>query len=124
MSPLDKFGTLLMSYFRDRGIMHHLWLEAGDVKAPSLKPLQDALQKMSTDQQQVVRRCVALAIDDCLHDLLVGFQESHDLKKGIEVFADGENVAELSGMLHGEIFGENGWIKRFSKYPPCEDIVQ
>ena len=29
----------------------------------------------------------------------------------------GENLAELSDGLCGELYGEDGWIERFSGYP-------
>ena len=35
---------------------------------------------------------------------------------------DGKPVAELSDGLHGEIFGDEGWIVRFSKHPAPEEL--
>ncbi len=35
---------------------------------------------------------------------------------------DGQDVAQISDGLHGEIFGDAGWITRFSKYPSQVEI--
>jgi hypothetical protein len=118
MAALDKFGQFIVAKLRDRAFEQYEILEKGGWKTPSLQSLQDALGSLEAEQKNVVRRCVFDAIDTALHDVLVAFQEAHDLEMGIEVLVDGENVAELSGMLHGELFGEEGWIVRYSGYPP------
>jgi hypothetical protein len=38
------------------------------------------------------------------------------------LFVDGIEVAKLSDGLHGEIFGDEGWIVRYSKYPSDLEI--
>ena len=51
-----------------------------------------------------------------MHDLLFAFQEATDLEKGISINVNGINPAEVSDGLHGEIFGEDGWIAEFSSH--------
>lgn len=124
MSPLDKFGKFLVSSMRDRGIDHYNLLETHSLKALALRQLQDDLSELNPKQKDIVRRCVVRILDTSMHDLLAAFQEAHDLDEGIDLLVDNENIAEVSGMLHGEIFGDRGWIEKFSKYPKCNDIPQ
>ena len=51
-----------------------------------------------------------------MHELLFAIQDAHDRELGIEVSVDGENVAEKSGMLHGEHLGEGGWIDKYGRF--------
>jgi len=116
MTSLDKFGMFIIKQLRDRSIEQYEILEAGGWATPKLKTLQLALRDLSDENKLIIRRCVFDVIDTALHDVLAGLQEAHDLDNGIEVFVDGENIAEASGMLHSELFGDDGWIKRFSQY--------
>jgi hypothetical protein len=52
-----------------------------------------------------------------MHDLLFALQEQADAGGAIRVLVDGNEVARVSDGLHGEIFGEDGWIARYSRYP-------
>jgi hypothetical protein len=74
---------------------------------------------MSAEDREV-RRCVQMAIDTGLHDFLIALSEAHDSGRDIAVFVDGQNVAEQSDRLAGELFGEQGWLIRHSKHgePP------
>ena len=59
-----------------------------------------------------------------MHDLLFAFQEHHDCGEGIEIMVEGKPIAELSDGLHGEIFGDEGWMVRFSKHPAEREIEE
>jgi len=116
-SALDKFGAFIMEHVRDRAYRQYNMLEEGRLKSPRILALQNAVAHLSEDHKKIVRECVWDAVDGVAHDLLAAFQESHDLDEGIEVFVDGVNVAKASDMLHGELFGPEGWIAKFSQYP-------
>ena len=118
MTALDKFGKFIVSRRRDKVIEQYEVLEEGGLRSPAVQALQNALGKLTAEEKQIVKQCVIDTLDTALHDTLCAFQESHDLADGIEIVVDGENVAELSGMLHSELFGEQGWYARFSEYPP------
>lgn len=117
MNPLDKFGEFIVTKLRDRAIEQHLLMQEGHWKSPAIQDLQREIVALSPEQKELLRHVVVDVVDTALHDLLFAIQEAHDTGAGIEVTADGENVAELSGMLQGEHLGEDGWITRFSRYP-------
>ena len=124
MSPLDKFGKFIVNRLRDAAMDRCFWLQSARLREPVVQQLQEDLQNMTPQQKDMLTRCVMRVVDGALHEVLCGIQESHDVGQGIEVLVDGDNIAQLSGMLHGNILGPEGWIARFSKYPPCQDISQ
>jgi len=124
MKPLDTFGRFFVTNLRDKSLDNLQNLLDGHWKAPELQSLQSKLSSFSPDERVVVRELVETLLTDAMHDLLFAFQESHDCKSGIEITLNDAPVAALSDGLHGEIFGEDGWIVRFSKHPAEAEIAR
>ena len=118
MGPLDKFGKFITANLRDKAIEQNEMLLKGAWKGKAIQSLQSRLTMLPETEKQLIREMVADLVDIAMHDVLCAIQEAHDRELGIEVVVDGENVAQQSGMLHGEHLGEGGWVARFSKYPP------
>ena len=116
MSALDKFGKFLVENLRDKAIEQHVMLLQGQLRGATIQKLQQQVRSLPEEQKQLLRKVVVDVIDTAMHDLLFAFQDSHDRGLGIEVSVDGENVAEKSGMLHGEHLGEEGWIEKYSRF--------
>jgi len=85
-------------------------------KAPALQNLQESLQQFSAEQRTLIKDLVDELATTSMHALLFSLQEISDLDEGIEIWVEGKNIAELSDGLHGEIFSDEGWIKRFSRH--------
>jgi len=124
MNELDNFGRLIVDSIRDKALLHLSELKEGKLRTPSVQDLQESIRQLSEAEKNTLTRTVTRILDVCLHDFLNTVQQTHDLNEGLEVFMNGTSVAEESGMLNGEIYGEDGWIARFSKHPICEDINQ
>lgn len=122
MNELDKFGKFFIQNLRDKSLDYLEGLFERKWKAPDLQDLQDRVAAFNPEYKQTVRELVESILTDGMHDLLFAFQESHDCDEGIEIIVDGKTVAELSDGLHGEIFGEEGWMVRFSKHPAEKEI--
>lgn len=121
MNPiLDKFGEFFIQNLRDRMFGRLEELLSGN--APQVQQLQDQLAGFTGAQKQVLRDMVEELITAGMHDLLFAIQEETDAGGPIKVLVDGQEVAKLSDGLHGEIFGDKGWIVRFSKYPSQVEI--
>ncbi|WP_157522228.1 hypothetical protein [Mitsuaria sp. 7] len=114
---MDKFGELLVRSLRDRAIEQHEMLLAGALRGKDLQALQQRVASLSPELKSLLRELVLDALDVALHDVLLAFQSAHDRDVGVEVLVNGTNAAEHSGMLHGELFGPDGWVARFSRYP-------
>jgi len=121
MEPLEKFGKFVIEAVRDKPIHQHLLTQQGHWKSPGIQELQRLVTNLPPEQKEIVLKAVTDAVDTALHYLLLGLQEAHDCGDGIEVFVDGKNVVELSGMLHGESVGDTGWISKFSKFSSARE---
>jgi len=55
-------------------------------------------------------------IDGALHDLLFSVQEENHFEGRIQILIDGYDAVKISDGIHGEQFGEDGWIERYSNY--------
>lgn len=113
---LSIFGDFVIRHFRDKGIEQFKMLQEGKLRSPRMQKLYERIGDLDDDERQLLSVIVIDALDTALHDILFAIQDSHDRSLGIEVTVNGENVAELSGMLHGELHGDVGWIMRFSRF--------
>lgn len=117
LSPLDKFGKLIVQSLRDRALEQNEMLLRGQLKGLPMQHLQERIAKLSPDEKALIHDVVVDLLDTALHDVLFSIQEAHDSNSGIEILVDGQNVAEISGMLNGELLGPDGWISKFSRFP-------
>ncbi|MGC9944235.1 MAG: hypothetical protein ABSE48_20605 [Verrucomicrobiota bacterium] len=108
-----------MQNLRDK-MLHDLEMVlSGSSKAPDLQELQTKLSALTEAQKQTVRELAERLTTAGMHDFLFAISDSGG---AVRVLVDGQDVAELSDGLHGEIFGDVGWISRFSKYPSEVEI--
>lgn len=118
-APLDKFGEFIVQNLRDK-MFHDLeMMMSGSWKAPDLQELQTKLSGLTDAQKQTIRELAERLTTGGMHDLLFAVSDSGG---AVRVLVDGQDVAKLSDGLHGEIFGDDGWITRFSKYPSQVEI--
>ena len=123
MDPLEKFGKFFVGNVRDKSLEYLQFMFDGKWKALDLQPLQKRVSNLSPELKATVYELVEGLLTHAMHDLLFAFQEAHDRNTGIEIMVDGEPIAELSDGLHGEIFGETGWIVRYSGFPAEAEIA-
>lgn len=109
-----------MASFRDRGIDFYEYLAQG--KWRNHQELQTRLASLNAQQQEIVRQCVVLALDNGLHDFLFQLgvvldesQDDPDVNR-IQILVNGVDIAQISDGLQGESYGEEGWIKKYSRY--------
>lgn len=113
---IDKFGKVLMNDLRDKSIDFFELLVERKWKAPSLQKLQTDLQTFNEEQIEIIRRIIIRSVDSGIHDFLFKLQEQADFDNGIEITVQGINIISASDGLHGELFTEDGWYAKFSKY--------
>ena len=124
MDPIEKFGKFFVENFRDKSLEYLLGMFDGKWKAPDLQPLQSKVSNLSPELKAVAYELTDGLLTHAMHDLLFAFQESHDCNTGIDIMVDAKPIAQLSDGLHGEIFGEDGWIVRYSKFPAEAEIAR
>jgi hypothetical protein len=120
---LSIFGELIASKLRDPAMDRFENLRKGNHKAPALQDLQSRLRGLDPETREIARRCVVSAVDSAIHDFLFSLQERGFKNRPIAVLVDGENIADSSDGLHGEIFGKDGWFAKFSAYGESPDVA-
>lgn len=116
---LEKFGAFFVENLRDNLIEKAEMHFDGAWKKPS--DLQKKISKLSDKEKALMREFVERLTVTAMHDLLFAFQEENTRGGTIKILADGEDLAANSDGLQGEIFGNDGWIARFSKFPSTQD---
>jgi hypothetical protein len=119
---LNKFGAFFVQNLRDSMFDWLNTLLRGEWKAPDTQELQDRVKGLKDAERQVLRDLIEHITTTGMHDLLFALQEQADADGAIRVLVDGNEVAKLSDGLHGELFGDDGWIVRYSRYPSQPQI--
>lgn len=114
--PLELVGRVVAAA-RDEGRDLAERLLSGRARAPSFAELQTRLAGLDAAEKALVVQVTEECLVAALHSLLFAMT-GEDGAPAIVV--EGRNVADDSDGLHGELFGEGGWLARFSKYgaPP------
>ncbi|MBF5006953.1 hypothetical protein [Diaphorobacter caeni] len=76
--------------------------------------MESFLKSLSDEQKKVFDDILLLTVDSVIFRVL-RLADQGVLTIG---YGDIENISEASDGLSGEIFGENGWIRSFSDFPP------
>jgi len=113
---LNKFGKFLVENLRDSGINFLEGLLSSHWKSKESIILQTDLQSFTDKQKNIVRQVVVRVIDRAIHDFLFAVSEQVDFDNDIQIKVDKKNIVDISDGLAGEIYGEDGWFTKFSKY--------
>jgi hypothetical protein len=113
---LDYLGEFLMKHHRDRALFTLEKAFEGEWQARSLQGFQAVLQDLSGEQRDKLYEGFESIISGTLHDLLFNLQEENNSRNRVKLTVDGHDAVKISDGLHGEQYGEDGWIERFSKY--------
>ena len=113
-----KLASIVCEDLRDAAINHYLDIESGWLKSPDGRSLYEQLKAVPAEQRALFRKLLTASIDVGLHDFLFRMSELHEQGEGIGWYENGTNVAAESDGLHGEPWGESGWIAKHSQHPP------
>lgn len=108
---LDYFGETLINEVRDRTIRLYDKKVHGTMLDVASQELYGKVSKFDEEQRAVLEEVIAGVVDLSLHNILCVLEEHEDIK----LLVNEDNIAEVSDGLAGELYTEDGWIKRFSK---------
>ncbi len=120
---LDKFGKLVIENMRDKQIDFVNSLFENKWKSEELVELQNKLSEFDAKEQLIIKQMVEILLTNTMHDFLFALQDSHDSEEKLDIIVDQKELICLSDGLHGEIFGDEGWIVRFSKFKSEIEII-
>lgn len=114
---LDKFGEFLMSEVRDRAIRNWESVISGRMRGERAQEMRTILADFSEDQLKTLVIIAPFIVDSMLHHLLFSLEGEEEIDVSVSI--DGETRGQLRDMsdgLTGELYGDTGWIEKFSKY--------
>lgn len=115
-SSLDKFGEFIVVNLRDKAIENAEMLLENRSKSPQTKILQDELLTFNAAQKAIVANTVKASIDAAIHDFLFAIEEQADFENDIQIIVNEDNIVEMSDGLQGELFTQDGWLEKYSKF--------
>ena len=114
-SPLDIFGTFLMTRVRDEAIKDWDMIFDGQMKDARGQRVHNEVKQLSSEARQFLRSVVSQVVDTTLHHLLWSLDEATEIKVAVHTReAYVPDIASRSDGLAGELYTEDGWIERFS----------
>ncbi|KPW79999.1 MULTISPECIES: hypothetical protein [Pseudomonas syringae group] len=109
---LDAFGEMLVLLVRDRTIEKFEKIENGSLKSQKGQELHGTLRKFNEEQKIAIKNLIVETVDNSLFNLLDMLEQNAEK---IELNLNKKNINLLSDGLSGELFTDDGWIKKFSK---------
>lgn len=119
---LDSFGEELIHEVRDYSIEQFYNSIHGIANTAERKIFKEEFQKLSEENKKFVEIIVKKTVDMSIHYFLWMIETSDNFK--LQSIANNSvvDLAEVSDGLCGELYTNNGWIQKFSKYPSSEEV--
>lgn len=108
---LNEFGEAFIKEVRDRTIRLFDKKVQGIMKDKDSQLLFEKVNKLSDEQKLLISEIIPQIVDLSIHNTLCLFEE-HD---EFQIIIDGENIADISDGLSGELYTSDGWIQKFSE---------
>jgi hypothetical protein len=116
---LDYFGKKLIEAVRDSAVTQWRSTLAGKMKDAKSQEIYKKLHQDGMDKNPILGQLISAVTDTCLHNFLWLLEQNPEIILSVTTKqSSSQNLAEESDGLAGELYGEKGWIKRFSKINP------
>lgn len=115
---LDKFGRIYMDFVRDNVLEGMEQIIVGKYKGDTGQILQQKIKQNIPDHDELLKEIVSSAVDKCLHYTLYMLEEYQDEMEFLVNDEQGnkESLVEISDGICGELYTEDGWIEKYSRY--------
>ena len=111
-SNLNQFGQMIIERVRDKTIESFYSILYGNIKSKTANSFNEILKQVSMNDKNEIIRVIELVTDQCLFNFLDMIEKNTSL----QVTLNGDSITELSDGLAGELYTEDGWIEKYSKY--------
>ena len=109
---LNEFGKILITEVRDGTIDSMNKMIDGTMKGTIAKLIRKKISILDKEQIEVLKWLIPEIVDFSLDSMLFMFEGHPDL----QLVFQGVDLKEVSDGLSGELYTEDGWIQKFSKY--------
>lgn len=115
---LEKFGKILIKEVFDASLERLNNIVDGNVKAPKLLTLHQELKNVDKNNVDIMRNFAKECIQNTLHNFLWMIEQSDGFDLVAKIDDQTTSLKEISDGLCGELYTKEGWIEKYSKYPP------
>jgi hypothetical protein len=117
---LDNFGKILIEEVRDRVLHLGELIRDGHMNSIENKDLYNRIKKLSPECQEVLKDFACALVDKTIHHSLwmIEQNDEYDLVKYSKDKSPPLSLRDISDGLCAELYTEDGWIEKYSKYPP------
>jgi hypothetical protein len=113
---LDFFGRKIVESCYDGSIKHIISLR-NKIDPPLIfKEKSDFLKDLNGDQFETLKKVVGSTVEIVLAEFFNIIEENSEYKLIYEEDGQQVDLTKISEMLKAELFIEDGWIARFSKF--------
>tara|TARA_B100001093_G_C26675439_1_gene948067 strand:+ start:325 stop:696 length:372 start_codon:yes stop_codon:yes gene_type:complete len=114
---LDKLGKYLVQSGKDDTLFNLDSIIEGRLKSANGKKMHQELQSFDEKQIEVLRKMGTLLTDMSLHNVLSMIESSDEIDVIVNEDGNKISVKDVSDGLAGELYSEDGWLLKYSKYP-------
>lgn len=118
---LENFGETYISETRDIVFRQFIKTINNQMKSEFDKKLFSIFQNTTEEEKKQLCNCVLSVIDSSLHHFLWMIEQSDDFDLIAKTDEGNISLKEVSDGLCGELYTEDGWISKYSKYPNLLD---
>ncbi len=116
---LESFGKAVIENLRDTSIEEYLSIKSGQMTSADARDIHQTYLSTNPTDRDKIDKIVFNMIDRILHNALVLFEQSADFTiTGKAAIASEADIVEMSDGLSGELYTDDGWIKKYSNFPP------
>ncbi|MCH4245394.1 hypothetical protein [Acinetobacter gerneri] len=114
ISILDQFGEDFIKNVRDRVLGIHNKLKKNEMKSHSDIELSKKINSLNEKQKEILDEVVIETVDRILFNFL------NFIEQDCQIIYEDKNINKLTDGLAGELYSDDGWIKKYSKFESSE----
>lgn len=122
---LEKFGKTYINFVRDKVINGMNQIILGEYKGYSGQILQKKIES-TQNNTEILKDVITATVDKCLHYTLFMLEEYQDEMRLVVKDQDNaeHSLVDISDGLCGELYTEDGWIEKYTKYPDWKQEIE
>ncbi len=113
---LELFGKEFITKVMDFSLNEYQMIKTGKMRSQQAKEISSIISSFNPVDEEKIDSIVLDVIGRLMHNTLRMFEESKGFSiADKKVIPGGEDILEISDGLSGELYGENGWVEKYSK---------
>lgn len=107
---LNDFGKYIIQEVRDITIDEINIIIDNNLNGEYLEKFHNVISNLSSEERNLIKNLVPRIVDTTLHYMLFMIEQHQEISLNFE----NEELKDISDGLCGELYGNDGWIRKFS----------